>query len=342
MDSSLFPTKIWADSRKTAISASLPCALLCLLLAALPAAARPLHGGSTAPSPVRHRTQVHRSRRARPARFSGATSANGAASARISGFNSSARDSARRSSHPAERVLLRRAGYGARHRHAPEPKHFTPANEIASLPLAHYRLAPLLGSHESLVRQNTRGEAEGLERIADDDALAALARDKQLVELPQELGLRVDELLPENRRYCRPWTANFLTDLARAHYARFHSALQINSAVRTVAYQRELLLINGNAAPAEGDIASPHLTGAAVDIGKRELSHSEIGWLRAYLLPLEIAGKIDVEEEFHQACFHITVYNDYTPGPPVLMPAAVHSAHTRHRHSTMLLAARVR
>jgi len=30
--------------------------------------------------------------------------------------------------------------------------------------------------------------------------------------------------------------------------------------------------------------------------------------MRAYLLPLQTAGKIDVEEEFYQSCFHITVY----------------------------------
>ncbi len=74
--------------------------------------------------------------------------------------------------------------------------------------------------------------------------------------------------------------------------------------------------MNGNAAPAEGDIASPHLTGAAIDIGKKGLSLSEISWLRAWLLPLQTAGKIDVEEEFYQACFHITVYRSYAPPPP--------------------------
>ena len=87
----------------------------------------------------------------------------------------------------------------------------------------------------------------------------------------------------------------------------------MNSAVRTVAYQRHLLRINGNAAPAEGDVASPHLTGATIDIAKKGLSPSEVGWMRAYLLPLQAAGKIDVEEEFEQACFHITVYKDYAP-----------------------------
>ena len=63
----------------------------------------------------------------------------------------------------------------------------------------------------------------------------------------------------------------------------------------------------------EGDIVSPHLTGATIDIAKDGLSRAEIAWMRRRLLALETAGKIDVEEEFRQACFHITVYKSYTP-----------------------------
>jgi hypothetical protein len=179
----------------------------------------------------------------------------------------------------------------------------------AKIPL----LPPLKGSRESLIRQNQRSEAEGLERIEDDDQLNELRSQHELLAVPVSMSLRVNTELPVNRRYCRPWTAHFLTDLGRAHYARFHGPLQVNSAVRTVEYQRHLIEVNGNAAPAEGDIASPHLTGATIDIAKKGLSMSEIAWMRAYLLPLQTAGKIDVEEEFYQSCFHITVYKSYTP-----------------------------
>ncbi len=71
--------------------------------------------------------------------------------------------------------------------------------------------------------------------------------------------------------------------------------------------------INGNAAPAVGDLVSPHLTGATIDIAKKGMSRSEVEWMRRRLLALEDAGKIDAEEEFHQACFHITVYKTYAP-----------------------------
>ena len=210
---------------------------------------------------------------------------------------------------------------------------------IDPVPMARFRIpAALKGSHDSLVRQNVRAEADGLVRIEDDDALLALRTNKSLVALPVSPSLRVDDRLPANRRYCRPWTAQFLTDVARVHYGRFHRPLQVNSAVRTVAYQRTLGRVNGNAAAADGDIASPHLTGATIDIAKKGLSMQEIGWMRAFLLPLQTAGKLDVEEEFHQSCFHVTVYKSYAPAAS----APLEVAGRRAAKSSALLAARVR
>ena len=148
--------------------------------------------------------------------------------------------------------------------------------------------------------------------------------------------LHVDERLPANRRYCRPWTALFLDTLARQHYARFQTTLQLTSAVRTVEFQQQLIHRNGNAAPAEGDTASPHLTGQAIDIGKKGLSMAEIAWLRGYLLPLVQQGKVDVEEEFQQSCFHISVYKRYLP--PVGSPGR-YLASSRHSETTALAAA---
>jgi hypothetical protein len=181
---------------------------------------------------------------------------------------------------------------------------------------------PLRGSYESLLRQNEKTEDDSLERIEDDDDLADRIARKMLVPVPVSAALNVNQNLPENRRYCRPWTARFLSDLARAHAAEFHGPLEVSSAVRTVAYQKQLMKVNGNATAAEGDVASPHLTGASIDIAKQGLTSQEIGWMRAWLLPLETAGKIDVEEEFRQSCFHITVYKSYAPPKPARKPAA--------------------
>jgi len=175
---------------------------------------------------------------------------------------------------------------------------------------------PLKGSHEILVHQNEVADRDGLSRIQDDDDILDMRSKRLLVALPENESLQVDDRLPMNRRYCRPWTAQFLATLARAHYARFHTPLQVNSAVRTVEFQQHLMHINGNAAPAEGDTASPHLTGQAIDIAKHGLSLAEIAWLRGYLLPLVQEGKVDVEEEFQQSCFHVSVYKKYMPPAP--------------------------
>ena len=189
---------------------------------------------------------------------------------------------------------------------------------------------PLRGSHDILVHQNQVAEREGLDRVQNDEDLLNLRNERLLVSLPATNALQIDERLPLNRRYCRPWAAEFLASLARAHYAQFHTPLQVNSAVRTVEFQQHLVHINGNAAPAEGDTASPHLTGQAIDIAKHGLSLTEIAWLRGYLLPLVQEGKVDVEEEFQQSCFHISVYKRYLPpaDAPDQNPSKSHHSET--------------
>jgi hypothetical protein len=173
---------------------------------------------------------------------------------------------------------------------------------------------PLYGSHEILVHQNSMADRDGLDRVQDDADLMDLRRQKKLVPLPESEALRVDYRLPEDRRFSRPWTAAFLSLIAANFYATFHVPLQVDSAVRTVAVQERLLRTNGNAAPTTGETASPHLTGQAVDIAKGGLSLTEIAWMRTYLQPLIDLGKIDVEEEFQQSCFHISVYKSFLPG----------------------------
>jgi hypothetical protein len=196
---------------------------------------------------------------------------------------------------------------------------------------------PLKGSHEILIHQNLVADRDGLDRIQNDEDLDDMRNQHLLVSLPGSNALQIDERLPANRRYCRPWTAQFLANLARAHYAQFHTPLQINSAVRTIEFQQHLVHINGNAAPAEGDTASPHLTGQAIDIAKHGLSLTEIAWLRGYLLPLVQEGKVDVEEEFQQSCFHISVYKKYLPSAgPSLNPT------TSRGNATTALAAAIR
>lgn len=174
--------------------------------------------------------------------------------------------------------------------------------------------APLKGSHDVLVHQNVMADNDGLERMQNDADLQQARAAHLLVGLPQDETLHVNEDLPALRRMARPWTVMFAVDIAHAFYQHFHEPIYVTSAVRTVQYQARLQMVNGNAAGLWGDSASPHLTGQAIDMAKRGMSNAQLAWMRGYLQPLMQAGKIDVEEEFHQACFHVSVYRSYAAG----------------------------
>jgi hypothetical protein len=294
-------------------------ALAALYLFPVDSLARPTHrvAHKTSPASPAHRKQTAET----PHAIRTPVKRNVVAAAATHTQNASTRHYARRAAvSPANVVDVLRTNN--------QRPHLASAEEAASTPVILPSLynrrgrlivpPPLKGSHEILVHQNLVADRDGLDRIQNDDDLLEMRRDNLLVSLPSDNALQVDERLPLNRRYCRPWTAQFLITLARAHYAHFHAPLQVNSAVRTVEFQQHLMHINGNAAPADGDTASPHLTGQAIDIAKHGLSLTEIAWLRAYLLPLVQEGKVDVEEEFQQACFHISVYKKYLP--PMSVP----------------------
>ncbi len=53
--------------------------------------------------------------------------------------------------------------------------------------------------------------------------------------------------------------------------------------------------------------------------------------MRRRLAGLQAAGKIDVEEEFQQACFHITVYKSYAPAHPAVQTKTRPHGARRHK-----------
>jgi hypothetical protein len=170
---------------------------------------------------------------------------------------------------------------------------------------------PLYGSHEVLLHQNEMAKKEGLEQIKNDKELKHLVDIGSLVPIPISQKLLVDKRLPINRRYCRPWTAQFLSDISVSYYQKFKKPLVVDSAVRPVSVQKQLIRINHNAAAITGEAASPHMTGISVDISKHNFSKEELEWMRNYLLLDGLQNFLDVEEEFRQRCFHISVYKEY-------------------------------
>lgn len=181
-----------------------------------------------------------------------------------------------------------------------------------------FSLDPALrGSHDSLLRQNEEIDRAGLPRIQDEEQLDQLRAAGELVAVQESKYLRVDPRLPEDRRYCKPWTMAFLNDLGHDYFAQFKKPIQVNSAVRTVEQQRKLRRYNRNAAPELGDTASSHLAGVTVDIAKHGMSRKEHKWVASYLENLKAQNVIEPEEERKQAVFHVMVterYAGYRPG----------------------------
>lgn len=166
-------------------------------------------------------------------------------------------------------------------------------------------------SHESLLLQNEEIDRLNLPRIYDDKQLEKLKASGDLVAIIPTEALRIQPSLDPTRRYCRPWTEDFLVDISTAYYKEFHQQIQVNSAVRTVLVQKKLRRHNRNAAPEYGETASSHLAGLTVDLQRRGMTKAEVKWMEDYLRPLHEAGLVEPEEERRQWCFHIMVAGEY-------------------------------
>ncbi|MGA8150517.1 MAG: DUF5715 family protein [Terriglobales bacterium] len=166
-------------------------------------------------------------------------------------------------------------------------------------------------SRDSLLRQNAEIDRLELPRIQNEAELEQLIASGDLVPIVATDTLRFDPRLDPSRRYCRPWTRDFLDDLSSAYYDQFHNQIQVNSAVRTVQVQKKLRRHNRNAAPEKGDTASSHLAGITVDIQRRGMTRAQIRWMEQYLMPLRDEGLVEPEEERHQWVFHVAVSGRY-------------------------------
>jgi hypothetical protein len=167
-------------------------------------------------------------------------------------------------------------------------------------------------SHDSLLRQNEEINRLDLPRIQDDAELEALKSSGELVPIMATESLKIEPSLDPSRRYCRPWTRDFVQDLSEAYYREFHAQIQLNSAVRTVKIQKKLRRRNRNAAPAEGDTASSHLAGITVDLQRRGMTMEQMRFVEHYLFYLNALGLVEPEEERRHWCFHIMVSDHYS------------------------------
>ena len=150
-------------------------------------------------------------------------------------------------------------------------------------------------THDSLLIENAMANEEHLVRFQDIQDL------RSLEPLLHNRTVAIESHLPANRRLCRPEVNQFLYALGTAHQMFSPSPIWVSSAVRPVQVQRRLHL--RNAAPWKGDRASPHETGATVDL-KRQ-GRADDAWMVAYFSAASTAGRIHVIEE--RNCWHIFV-----------------------------------
>ena len=186
---------------------------------------------------------------------------------------------------------------------------------IASIsPSFHWRLnssnSMFPGSHELLVQQNQEMDRAQMFRVMNDSDLMQHELAQELVPVSETEALKLASDLPDSRRYCRPWTRDFLQDFSEAFFSEFHMPLTVNSLVRTMEQQARLRRHNKFAAPEWGDTASTHLTGATFDLSRRGLTPMQYAWITSYLLPLKEAGMVDPIEE-RQPVLHIVVFDKY-------------------------------
>src|SRR5207249_12340073 len=166
-------------------------------------------------------------------------------------------------------------------------------------------------SHESLLLQNAEINRLNLPRIRDDKQLQALIASEDLVAIVPDQTLRIQPSLDPARRFCRPWTLDFLEDISEAYYKEFHDQIQVNSAVRTVLVQKKLRRHNRNAAPETGETASSHLAGLTLDIQRRGMTRDQVRFTERYLFYLRALGLVEPEEERRQWVFHVMVSDRY-------------------------------
>ena len=167
------------------------------------------------------------------------------------------------------------------------------------------------GSHDKLVEQNEVLDQGQVQRMNNEFELVQSEMANDLVPVNETEALKVAENLTDTRRYCRPWTRDFLQDFSEAYFNVFHQPLQVNSLVRTADQQAWLRRHNRFAAPAFGDTASTHLAGVSVDLSRRGLSNTQYQWIRGYLQPLQAKGMVDPIEE-RQPVLHIVVFEKYS------------------------------
>lgn len=162
---------------------------------------------------------------------------------------------------------------------------------------------------DSMIRQNQEIDNLKLPRIVDESQLKQLISQNELIKIPEDKHIRIEQHVKPLHKYVRPWTRDFVVSMADNFYSDNHQLLIIDSAVRTVEQQANLIKTNRFAAPAYGKITSSHLAGITVDIQKRKYTSKQRRWVVEYLRNMQTQGFVVFSEEPY--CYHVAVLEKY-------------------------------
>lgn len=185
----------------------------------------------------------------------------------------------------------------------------------------------LVGSSESLARQNEVADHAGLLRVKNYVELKELVKKKYFVSVARSSSTYYYTGRTEYR-FVLPFAFEFLKELAAEFYketvkrpeedsrrVKSGGRLKISSLLRTENYQRWLAGIGISDANGEDDNhRSVHTTGAAFDISKKPMTKSQTEWLRNRLIEFERKGFIEATEEMCSNTFHVMVFPPHKSG----------------------------
>ncbi len=163
-------------------------------------------------------------------------------------------------------------------------------------PLAHVADAQsLLGSHESLLKQNEEARDHDFSYLRTAAEVREYAQQGVLVRVPgnADYELATEEV---SFPYARPEVKLFIERLADRYHSACGEPLVVTSLTRPIDRQ-----------PANASVISVHPTGMAVDLRRSDGAGCR-QWLETVLLDLEGKGVIEATREQYPPHYHVAVF----------------------------------
>jgi hypothetical protein len=157
------------------------------------------------------------------------------------------------------------------------------------------RAQSLLGSHESLIKQNEEAREHDFTYLRTSSDVRDYAQQGILVRVPgnADYELATDEV---SFPYARPEVKLFVERLAAQYRESCGEALVVTSLTRPITRQ-----------PPNASAISVHPTGMAVDLRRSDSSGCR-QWLETVLLDLEGKGVVEATREQYPPHYHVAVF----------------------------------